>query len=267
MNSITLRQTQTRLAYDDRGSGPVVVLLHAFPLDAAMWKPQFDELTTDFRLLAPSLPGFGDSDPVEGLSVDSAADIIADLLDQLGVEQPIVLGGLSMGGYVALAFARLYPQRLRGLILADTKAEPDDEAARANRDRQIRVVETDGAAKLVEEMLPKLIFAAGPNGASATGVARGIGTRQSAAGVMNGLKALRDRPDARSGLAHVTVPCLVIVGEHDAVTPPAKSAELTDALPNARMITIPAAGHLSSLENSTAFNVAVRTFLEPTSGV
>jgi pimeloyl-ACP methyl ester carboxylesterase len=139
MQTMTLRASQTAIAYEDRGTGPGLVLLHAFPLDSSLWEHQAGALADRFRVIVPDLPGFGGSAVSAGLTVDSIADVVAELLDHLGVNERVVVGGLSMGGYAALAFARLYPQRVRALVLADTKADPDDEAGRANRDKLIQL--------------------------------------------------------------------------------------------------------------------------------
>jgi pimeloyl-ACP methyl ester carboxylesterase len=263
MNSMILRASQTTIAYEDRGAGPVVVLLHAFPLDAGMWRPQIDDLAPGYRAIAPDFPGFGGSAVSAGLTVDSAADVVAELLDHLGVNERVVVGGVSMGGYVALAFARLYPQRLGALILADTKADPDDETARAGRDRLIQLAGEKGVSAVVDQLLPKLL---GPTTVAqkpeVIEQVRTIAARQSVEGVVAALKALRERPDAGPGLAHVAVPALVIVGEEDAITPLEKAKQLAETVPNARLVTIPGAGHLSNLENESAFNAAVHEFLK-----
>jgi 3-oxoadipate enol-lactonase len=262
MAEITLNRTQSRLTYREQGSGPVVVLLHAFPLDSSMWEGQINVLSARYRVVAPDLPGFGGSDVQEGLTVDAAADAVAELLDRLGADGPVVVGGLSMGGYVALAFARLYPQRVGGLILADTKSDADDEAAKAKRDEAILKVREHGAGVLVEDMIPKLIYVDGPRAGPIGKQVRAVGNRQNAAGIAAALRALRDRPDARPGLAHIAAPALVIVGEHDAVTPPAKAEELARGLSNARLVHVPEAGHLSNLENPDVFTAAVGAFLD-----
>src|SRR5215213_5624185 len=154
---MTLRASQTPIAYEDQGAGPVVVLLHAFPLDSGMWRPQLGPLSERCRVIAPDLPGFGQSAVSAGLTMDAIADVVAELLDHLGVNERVVVGGVSMGGYAALGFARLYPQRLRALILADTKADPDDEAARGNRDKMIQLATDQGPAAVLDQLLPKLL--------------------------------------------------------------------------------------------------------------
>jgi 3-oxoadipate enol-lactonase len=263
MNTMVLRASQTPIAFDDQGTGPVVVLLHAFPVDSTMWRDQIGMLADRFRVIAPDLPGFGGSAVSAGLTVDSVADVVAELLDHLGVNERVVVGGLSMGGYATLAFARLYPQRVRALILADTRAEPDDVDGRANRDKMIQLALNQGPAAVVDQMLPKLLMSVetGKNPEVVRWV-RETGLRQQPEGIVAGLKALRDRADARPGLSHISFPTLVIVGDHDVVTPPEKSAELASTIPNARLVTIPAAGHFSNLENPVAFTDAVREFLD-----
>ncbi len=174
-----------------------------------------------------------------------------------------VVGGLSMGGYVALAFARRHAGRLRGLILADTKAEPDDEAARANRDRLIAFAANSTGSAVLAEMLPKLVSAATTaNQPEVIEELRSIAGAQVAAGIVGALQALRDRPDARPGLDAIAVPALVIVGRDDALTPPALSEAMAARIRGARLVVIDGAGHLSNLEQPARFNAAVRTFLE-----
>jgi 3-oxoadipate enol-lactonase len=252
------------LSFDDVGDGPAVVLLHAFPLSRAMWRPQVEALQNDYRVIAPDLRGFGGSRAFAGApSVETMADDVAALLDELKVAGPLVLGGLSMGGYVALAFARRHPARLRGLVLADTKADADDAEGRANRDRLIAFAENNTARAVIDQMLPKLL------GADTTArrpevveEARSIASRQTAAGIVGALKALRDRPDANPGLGAIAVPALVLVGRDDALTPPAKSEELAARIPNARLVVLDWAGHLSNLEQPDRFNAALRSFLQ-----
>jgi pimeloyl-ACP methyl ester carboxylesterase len=230
-----------------------------------MWRSQVADLASHHRVIAPDFPGFGGSAVSAGLTVDSAADILAELLDHLGVNERVIVGGLSMGGYVALAFARLYPQRLGSLILADTKADPDDDAGRAARDKLIQLVTDKGAQALVDQLVPKLLSpvtaAQKPN---VVKTVREIATRQPIEGLVAALKALRDRPDANPGLLHIAVPTLVLVGEQDGITPPDKAKVLADSIPNARLVSIPDAGHLANLENESAFNAAVREFLGST---
>ena len=263
MKTIELAHRWMTVAYDDVGTGLPVVLLHAFPLDREMWAPQLSALAgAGFRGLAPDLPEFGRSTPgSEAFNIDRGADVVADFLEALGVAKAVV-GGLSMGGYVAMAFARLHPGRLRGLILADTRAAPDNTEARVKRDRLIADVHGFGPSAAVDAMLPKLLSdhtrTAHP---AVVETVRRIGLRQSATGLIAGLYALRDRPDATPGLEGVTVPTLVLVGEHDAVTPPLAAARIAANVRGSELAHIPGAGHLSNIENPAAFNAAAIAFL------
>src|SRR4051794_6318197 len=154
MKTCDLGQGQT-LAYTDSSEGPVLVLLHAFPLDREMWQPQLVPLGGKARVVALDLPGFGGSTPFP-FTIDSAADAVAAFLKKTGVSGRVVVGGLSMGGYVAMAFARRHSDQVAGLILADTKSEPDDDATKQNREKMIALAKGQGPAAVIEQLLPKL---------------------------------------------------------------------------------------------------------------
>jgi pimeloyl-ACP methyl ester carboxylesterase len=257
-------QTSARgICYDDAGSGPPVVLLHAFPLSRAMWAPQIEALQNTYRVLASDLPGFGGSKGFdEPPSLDQAADGVAGLLDELKIGERVVLGGLSMGGYVAFAFARRHAVRLRGLILADTKAEADDAEGKANRDRMIAFAAGNTARAVLDQMLAKLV---GPETMTqrpeVVESIRRIASEQTPAGIIGALKAMRERPDSGPSLAAIAVPALVVVGEQDTLTPPALSESLAARIRGAKLVRIAGAGHLSNLEKPDEFNAAVRSFL------
>lgn len=248
------------LAFTDIGSGPPLVLLHAFPLDRRMWDPQ-RPLSEKHRVITVDLPGFGESPVEPGFSMDTAADRIAELLDSRKLETSAV-GGLSMGGYVALAFSRRHARRLTHLILADTRSEPDDDTGRDNRNRLIKLTEEFGPSKVYEVMLPKVLAASTQaTQPSVVEFVRGIASRQTGPGVIGGLAALRDRPDATPGLAKITAPTLIIIGEEDVVTPPTLSESMNAAIPGSKLVRIPGAGHLSNVEQAASFNAAVAEFL------
>jgi 3-oxoadipate enol-lactonase len=252
-----------RLTFDDVGQGLPLVLLHAFPLSREMWRPQRAALANEWRVLAPDVRGFGGSEAFVGPpSVETIADDVAELLDQRKIREPVVLGGLSMGGYAALAFAQKYPERLRGLILADTRAEPDSDEARANRDRMIRFARDYGAAAVIDAMLPRMVSeATQARQPEVVAEVRRIAAAQSLDAMCAALEALRDRPDATPGLASIRVPTLVVVGADDVLTPPAAAQTLANGIRGARVQIIADAGHLSNLEQPQAFNDAVRVFL------
>jgi pimeloyl-ACP methyl ester carboxylesterase len=249
--------------FDDVGSGRPVVLLHAFPLSRQMWRPQLDGLQRSCRVIVPDLRGFGGSRAFTGTpSVEQMADDVAALLDHLAL-QTAVIGGLSMGGYVALAFARRHANRLQGLILADTRAEADDAEGRANRDKLIAFTRSHPASDVIEQMLPKLISPETATNRPAIGKeVRAIASVQAPAAIVAALEALRDRPDATPTLRQITVPTLILVGRDDALTPPARSEAMASQIPRATLVTIVGAGHLSNLEQPELFNNAVRAYLE-----
>ena len=213
------------------------------------------------RVISPDLRGHGRSQVVPGpFTMEQHADDLAALLDHLKVRQTVV-AGLSMGGYVAFAFWRRYPERVRGLILADTRAEPDGAAAQAGRDAAMVTVQQTGAAAYADEMLPRLLAPASLADVKIVGAARKMMAEQPVEGIVGALGGLRDRADSRPTLPTITVPTLVIAGEADAITPPADAQAMAAAIPGARFVVIPKAGHLSPLENPRAFNAAVRAFL------
>jgi pimeloyl-ACP methyl ester carboxylesterase len=251
------------IEFDDVGQGRPVVLLHAFPLSRLMWRPQIDDLSKDYRLLAPDFPGFGGSDGFPGApSIAGMADAVAGLLHALKISKPVILGGLSMGGYAALVFAHRYPGRLHALMLADTRAEGDTAEGKANREKMIAFAQEHTAEEVFNQLLPKLVSEETQTYRSAVVTElRRIAAAQTTKAIRAALQALRDRPDATPWLRDIRVPTLVIVGSQDGVTPPAAAQTLVDRIPDARLATLSGAGHLSNLEQSELFNVALRDFL------
>ena len=268
MKTQTGVKTQTidavELAFVDRGTGPPLVLVHGFPLDHSMWNAQIEALSEQHRVIAPDLRGFGQSGAAKGVvTMQRFADDLAGLLDVLEVHQPIVLGGLSMGGYVALAFWRKYAPRLRGLILCDTRAGSDTPqmaaARRAMADRVLR----EGAAPLVDTMMPKLL-------AKATVESRPelvqslrrvmLGTEVH--GIAAAGRGMAQRPDMTPALAEIACPTLVIVGQLDAISTAEEMRGIAGAIPRARFIEIAHAGHMSPMEKPQEVSAAIGEFLD-----
>ncbi len=253
-----------RLAYRERGRrhGTALLLIHGFPLDSRLWDAQLRGLAPWVRVIAPDLRGSGRSEVPPGpYTMDQHADDLAGLLDHLGVRRAIV-GGLSMGGYIAFAFWRRYPERVRALILADTKAEPDSPQARAGRDAAAARVGEIGPAAYAQEMLPRLLAPASLENLRVREQTLRILAAQPAEGIVAALGGLRDRPDSRPTLPGITVPVLVLVGEDDALTPPTDARAMAAAIPRAQTVLVPRAGHLSPLENARRVNAALRQFIE-----
>jgi pimeloyl-ACP methyl ester carboxylesterase len=251
------------LAYREAGSGQALVLLHAFPLSSAMWLAQREGLAAGCRVITPDQRGFGGSPlGTDAPSLDAAADDVAELLDRLDLPQ-VVLAGLSMGGYVAMAFLRRHPERLRALILADTKASADADPARANRERIAAAVESDDASTvLVDEVLPSLLgsttVASRP---LVSGRVRGLVQAAPAPAVAWAQRAMAARPDSFETLRGFAGPALVVVGAEDALSPPPDAEAMAAALPQSRLVVLPEAGHLTAVETPEAFNAEVAGFL------
>ena len=245
------------------GGGRTLVLLHAFPLTADMWQPQLQAPPDGWRVLAPDFPGLGGSDDHERDAValdDYASDVLA-WLDRLGIGQ-VVLVGLSLGGYVALALARLAPQRLSAIVLADTKAPADTEEARAGRERMLETLSERGPDGVAEAMIPKLLGeTTRRTKAELISDVRSMILKNSPDGIRRAILRLRDRPDATRVLSTIRVPALAMVGEEDTVTPPSDAAALQAGIPAAMLHTIAAAGHLSNLEAPERFNEVLAGFL------
>ncbi|WP_119728879.1 alpha/beta fold hydrolase [Thermomonospora amylolytica] len=246
----------------DVGAGTPLVLLHAFPLSSAMWLAQREDLGRRFRVITPDLRGFGGSVLGEDEpSVDLMADDVAALLRRKGIDRAVVCG-VSMGGYVAMALCRRHPERLLGLVLADTKASADPEQARRTRLRQAERLERDGDTRvLLEEVLPFLL---GPTTmrqrALVHGRVRGLAQAAPARAAAWAQRAMAARGDSFDTLRGVRAPALVLRGEEDGLSTEADARAMADALPNAELQTIPRAGHLPPVEQPELFNQTVTEF-------
>jgi pimeloyl-ACP methyl ester carboxylesterase len=260
----TVEVNGTRMNYTDTGGqGTPVLLLHAFPLHAGMWQPQIDHLGDRFRLIAPDLKGFGASDAPEDAadySMDGYARDLKALLDELGIEKATVVG-LSMGGYVAFAFLRLYPDSVAALVLADTRAEDDPAEGKDKRSAQQAQVRNQGTAGLIDGLAGALLSEDARQSQPEV-VARAKELMQNpAVGFIGGLEAMKNRPDSTGDLAKIGVPTLVMVGETDGVTPPEAARRMHEFVGESRLVVLPRVGHLSNLEAPKAFSEALGEFL------
>jgi 3-oxoadipate enol-lactonase len=249
------------LAFEDVGGGFPLVLLHAFPLNAAMWAPQLPALMNECRCVAPHLRGFGTS-PVAGPhTMDQYADDVAATLDALGIERAVV-AGLSMGGYVALALWRRHRDRIRGLVLADTRATADTPEAAAKRRDLIAVAREGGAPAVAERQIAALLGATTrAKHPEIEEDVRGLILRAPVEGIVGALEAIMHRPDSTPLLATIDVPTLIVVGDEDTITTPAESRAMHEAIAGSRIEIIAGAGHLSNLERPAAFNTVVSEFV------
>ncbi|MGH2703591.1 MAG: alpha/beta fold hydrolase [Actinomycetota bacterium] len=252
--------TGSRLGFDEAGSGPLLILVHAFPLDRRMWRGQLQGLSDLRRVVAVDLRGRGRSaglgDGAWGL--DDHADDLAATVESLG-ETQADFAGVSMGGYILFALWRRHPECIRSLALIDTRAQDDPPEGKANRERVAALAKEHGSSALVDEQLPKLLGPA-PGGQVQALVREMIEQTPGATAAADSL-AMRDRPDSVMDLTSVDVPALVIHGVDDAIVPLPQAELMAELIPGAHFAPIPAAGHLAPLENPEAVNLALRELL------
>ncbi len=252
------------LNFADDGPGPVVVLLHGFPLDLSMWDAQRETLGSMYRVITPDLRGHGRSAAPDGIyPIDDMADDVVETLDSLRIAEPVVLGGLSMGGYVALSIAARYPKRLRGLILMNTHASSDSpDAARLRKGQASEVEETGSVQPVVAAMMPRLFSPlTQTRRPELVAKIREVMENTSPRAVAGALRGLAARPDRTPDLARISLPTLVMSGSDDVLIPPDVTRAMAAAMPNAEMVIIPESGHLSPLENPASANGAILRFL------
>jgi 3-oxoadipate enol-lactonase len=250
----------TPIGYDDRGTGPALVLLHPFPLTRATWAGLAEALAAHRRVIAVDARGFGDSPLAGPFTIADIADDVAALLDRLAIPRATVLG-MSMGGYAALAFAARHRERLSALVLADTRAAADSAEARAGRAAALATLADAGSAAYLAASLPRLLSPQAPP-ALVSHVRGRAETR--AASLRAGIEALRDRPDRSAELGAIACPTLVLCGAEDQVTPAAEMRQMAAAIAGARFVAIAGAGHLSHVEAPGIFLQAVTAFLAET---
>ena len=249
------------LAYSDKGTGLPLVFLHAFPLNRSMWTAQEEALSSQFRTITVDLRGHGESDaPLRHHTLDQAAEDVRALFDHLAIQQAALVG-LSMGGYILFAFYRKYADRVKGLVLADTRAQADTAEGREGRFQMAQIAHQKGSAAIADIMIPKLLSPAT------------IQTRQDIvlkvrtmiegnqiSGIVGDLMAMAERSDSLSLLSQITCPTQIIVGELDQATPPSDAKLMAEQIPGARLAVIPGAAHLSNLEQPDTFSQIVRSF-------
>lgn len=243
-------------------SAPKIVFLHAFPLGNEMWAEQFAAFESKFDCLAPNFRGFGDSSPFEVKpTFEAMARDIAEMLDALGISEKVVLCGLSMGGYCAFEFVRAFPEKVRALVLCDTRADADSSEARESRNEMLGFALRNDSRAVAQKMLPKLLGKSNANRADLAFEIEEMAAKSRHENLAATIQALRDRRDSTPILGEIAVPTLAICGQEDEISTPQIMREMAAQIPGARFEEIERAGHLSNLENPARFNAVLGEFL------
>ncbi len=252
-------QSFEHISYIEQGRGQPLVLIHAFPTEQKLWMPQQEELKKYFRVITLDLWGFGHSSRTDGQAVTMAifAEEVKRLLDQLHIHKAII-GGESMGGYVALAFLKQYPERVEGLILSATQSIADSEEAKKKRELTAKTVLEQGSTQFINDFMPKALS---PNATvQVRDFLRSILESQAVTGIASALRGMALREDTSRVLAATMLPVLIITGEKDMLISPKQSQDMHELAKNSKLVIIANAGHLSSLEQSEQWNLAVLDF-------
>lgn len=247
----------TKLALHTCGKGPLAVLIHGFPLDHRMWHGVMrGQLASDRTLCAIDLRGHGASPPCgdEAHTMELLADDVATVIHALA-DGPVDICGLSMGGYVAFALHNKHPELVRSLVLSNTRAADDTDAQRQAREAAIETVQAKGQAPIADGMLPKLV--ANNAADEHRDQLRQMIESQPVATIVADQRGLQQRPDRRDELATIAAPTLVVVGDQDAITPPAEAERMAAAIPHAQLAVIPNTGHMTPMEDPTAWSQSV----------
>ena len=249
------------LAYEERGSGPVLLFIHGFPFDRTMWVAQLAGLAKIRTAVAVDLRGHGLSDVMTGgdFSMDLFADDVAKTLDAIGTEKADI-AGLSMGGYVLFSFWRRHPERVRSLIFIDTKAEADSDEAKAGREKTAETAASQGMQPIYETLASKVVGSSPSVEVQDKLKEMMLGTAPEVAAA--DALAMRDRADSTADLPNITVPVLWLHGEEDALMPIEGARASAAKVPGAKFVSIPKGGHVSPMENPEAVNAAIQEFLQ-----
>ena len=248
------------LYHEIHGSGDPVLLVHGFPLSGKLWEPITPALCQDFRVIVPDLRGFGQSEASSSTSMDRFVDDLVALLDELGESRPVTLVGMSMGGYIAFEFCRRRPDRLRALVLANTRAEADTAAETEARRETATRVRKEGSEIVARAMADKLFGVHAPPALREEWIERMAAANP--IGVAAALEAMAARPDSFETLATTSLPMLIVAGEDDTLTPLDGARRMQAAAPHAQLEQIPRAGHMSPVEQPDRFLEVVSSFLK-----
>jgi 3-oxoadipate enol-lactonase len=258
-----LTVNDTSIAYEESGQGVPIILLHGFPLDHQMWRNQVQALQSSYRVITPDLRGMGGSSvPQDNIKLDDYANDILALMDQLQIEKA-VLGGFSMGGYIAFSLLRKAPERFSALVLANTRPEADAQEGRKNRITMAASLLEKGSVVAKDAMMPKLLSEKTQQAMPQLIVELGsMINSMNPQGLVHACLAMAFRQDSVSLLPLITVPTLVISGEQDAITPPDVMKSMAERIPGSHFVEIQGAAHLTPMENAESFNTSLLEFLK-----
>ena len=257
-----VRIDDIQMGYADTGVGRPVVLIHGYPFNRTLWNEQVEALSKSYRVIAPDLRGLGETDASTGpATMNHMAQDVAQLMDHLQISQGVICG-LSMGGYVALAFYKQFQSRVRALVLADTRAQADTEEGKQTRAQQAEKALSEGMAGIADAMLPKLLT---PETVSKRPEivkrVRDMMLKTKPEGAASALLGMAEREDQSELLSRVTAPTLILVGAEDAITPVGDSEKMHQAIAGSRLVVLENAGHVSNLERTEQFNDSLLKFL------
>lgn len=252
---------QRRIRYLHAGAGWPVVLLHAFPLSAEMWRPQLDHVPDGCQFISPDLGGFGGSSPLPASTMDAFVDDVVALLDHLEIDRATI-GGVSMGGYIAFALFRKVPERVTALVLANTRPQADTPEGREGRLKMRQLVAQSGVSAVADQMLPKLLGETSRRERpDLTARVRALIEANTADGVRAAIDAMMTRADSTDLLQRIGRPTLIIAGAEDTLIPRAAADAMHTGIARSRLVVLEGAGHLSNVETPEAFSDALADFL------
>ena len=258
-----LRINNFWMHYEDQGQGIPLLLIHGFPLNHTLWEPQITGLKDVARVITPDLRGFGASEPANSTyTMEILATDCLNLLDTLGIHEPVFVGGLSMGGYITFSFYRLFPEKVKGLILAATRPGTDSPEGKANRDRLAQLAQERGPEAVAADMLPKMFSPTTyQNNLSLVDNTSQMMASTPVNGIIGALMGMKNRMDSTPLLPEMKKPVLILHGSDDQLIPLKEAEAMQTAIPGAKLGILPEAGHLLNLEQPDLSNRYIRDFL------
>jgi 3-oxoadipate enol-lactonase len=259
MPTATIRGIQ--LAYDDLGKGQPLVFVHGHPFNRSMWDAQVAHFRDRYRLILPDLRGYGETEvTTPRVMLDEMALDIIQLLDTLGIEKAVFCG-LSMGGQIVLDLYRLFPQRVLGLVIADSDARGETPESRQQRLAKAEDILLKGMRRHTDETIHQYIAAASMKKPEIVDPLHRMMAATKPEGAAAAHRGRADRRDHTAILPAIAVPTLIVVGSEDYFTPVPIARIMSDGIPGAQLAVIEGAGHLPNMEKSKAFNDLLEEFL------